>query len=317
MNTLAPRSFVVGLLLLLLTGALRADTVTKGFDNVSAPGPFAFIVPGFANGPLLNYAEVTLNGGVILTDDLFGNTATSGNNIYATCDTCTLGDNPPSGLPGFIRGVFANTVDAIDIDVINGSTASGGNFTLSARNAAGQVVDSDTRFLTTLGTGSGVGHFSVSGPGIVSFRVETDLSFYTFAVDTLVFHEQEGTWDDLGSGLAGTHGVPSLTGTGSLIADEPLTIALSGALESATTYLVVSPVTLDFFPFYGGTLVPDPNPPGTFFILATDGAGALNLPAVWPAGFPPGFELYLQCWLLDGGGPFGFAASNAIRATTP
>jgi hypothetical protein len=315
---LLPASILTAALMLCgLTTEVRADTVVKGFDNVSAPGPFAFIFPGLANGPQLNYPEVFVDGGVILTDDLFNNTATSGNNIYASCDTCLLGDNPPSGLPGFVRGFFTNTVDSVDLDVINGSTSSGGTYTLTVRNSGGSVIASDAVFLSTMGGPSPVGHLSVSVPGIASFRVDSSLTFYTFAIDTLTFHEQEGTWTNLGLGLAGTHGTPSLVGAGSLIADEPMSLDLSGALENATTYLVVSPLALNFFPFYGGTLVPDPSPPGTFFVLGTDAGGNLDIAANWLPGVPPGLELYFQHWVLDGGGPFGFAASNAVKAVTP
>ena len=126
-----------------------------------------------------------------------------------------------------------------------------------------------------------------------------------------------GCWSDLGHALAGTHGPPRLDGSGTLIAGEPATLALTGALEGSVTWLVVGVARLDYHPFYGGTLVPDIAPPGFFAPLVTDGAGALVFTAPWPVGVPSGFELYFQHWVVDPGGPHGFAASNAAAAVTP
>ena len=70
------------------------------------------IAPGFENGPVLDYADATIVGGVILNDALFGNGATSEPNILATCDTCLLGDFQ-TGLPGMITGGFTTTASSI------------------------------------------------------------------------------------------------------------------------------------------------------------------------------------------------------------
>jgi hypothetical protein len=68
-------------------------------------------------------------------------------------------------------------------------------------------------------------------------------------------------------------------------------------------------------PFKGGTLVPSPDVLIGPFPL--DGAGSLVLSAPWPAGLPGAFSTYLQEWIVDPAGPVGFAASNALSATTP
>ena len=71
-------------------------------------------------------------------------------------------------------------------------------------------------------------------------------------------------------------------------------------------------------PFLGGTLVPDVvTPPGKFLSFVTNAAGALTLGSTWPTGLPAGIDVYLQAWVQDAGAPFGYAASNALRATTP
>jgi hypothetical protein len=305
-----PRALLCGLL---LTGLTSAQQVTIDFDHVSAPGPFHFITPGLNNGPLLEYPEVTLDGGVILSDSLFGNSATSDPNIYATCDTCTLGDG--SGLPGFISGSFTFEVDAIDLDVVNGSTASAGSFTLTAFDSGGAEVASDTVVAAPMGSAGFVQHLAVSGPGVRSFTVTAVLpGGYSFAIDTLVFHEVEGSWIGLGQGLAGTHGVPSLTGLGSLQGGDTVMLSMVGALENAPTTLVVGLAELAA-PFKGGVLVPRPDIliPG----LLTGPTGRLQLSAPWPTGLPPGVSVWFQHWIVDAGGPAGFSASDALQAVTP
>ncbi len=123
-------------------------------------------------------------------------------------------------------------------------------------------------------------------------------------------------WTDLENGLAGTHGIPGLLGTGTLIGGTPVNLALTNALESTTTFLVVGVLQVDA-PFKGGTLVPDPNPPGFFVALPTRATGTLDVGGTWPAGLPAGLETFYQHWVQDAGGPQGFSASNALRGITP
>ncbi len=134
---------------------------------------------------------------------------------------------------------------------------------------------------------------------------------------SLLFNLVEPQWDDLGFALAGLHGEPELDGTGDLTAGTPVTLALANARENAVTYLVVGAAQVDL-PFYGGTLVPAFGAPlGLFVALSTDGAGGLVVGGSWPAGIPSGFALHFQHWIVDPAGPFGLAASNALRATAP
>jgi hypothetical protein len=253
---------------------------------------------------------------VILLDVLFGNSATSGPNILATCDTCLLGDGPPAtGLPGMITGAFPHAVDRIDLDVINGSTSSGGTFTLTARDSGGGTLATDSVFAATMGAGGFVQHLSVEVDGIRSFTVTTALSDgYTFAIDTLDIHRADGTWTDLGQGLSGTHGVPTLAGQGALKPGTTTRLTLSDGLENALATLVIGFSAIDQA-FKGGVMVPQPD----FLItpLALSPAGALQLAAQWPPGLPAGFGIYFQQWIVDPAGPAGYAASNGLVAVTP
>ena len=122
---------------------------------------------------------------------------------------------------------------------------------------------------------------------------------------------------NLGLALGGTYGEPSLAGSGELETGSRVSLALTGALEDATAWFVVGLVELNV-PFMGGTLVPAFNPPsGLIVVLQTDGEGEIAITDAWPAGVPPGLEIYVQYWIDDPGGSFGFAASNAIQGTTP
>lgn len=123
-----------------------------------------------------------------------------------------------------------------------------------------------------------------------------------------------GGFVTLGDGLAGTTGVPLLTGQGELLAGTPTTLSLSGAAPNTLTTLVVGLSDLSA-PFKGGVLVPTPDAilggfPTGFF-------GVVQLAGPWPPGIPSGSQLWFQHWIVDAGGPLGFAASNALRGDVP
>ncbi len=121
-------------------------------------------------------------------------------------------------------------------------------------------------------------------------------------------------WDVLGSALGGAHGEPVLTGAGTLVGGDDVTLTVSAALENAPTTLIVGFTALNV-PLKGGTLVPavDLLVSG----LSTDGTGTMVLATPWPLGLPSGLELYLQAWIVDAAGPKGVAATNAVLGTTP
>ena len=123
------------------------------------------------------------------------------------------------------------------------------------------------------------------------------------------------SFGDLGLGLAGTMGVPQLTGrldcpTGS---GQPVTLTLQGAPPSSPSFLVVGRQRIDL-PKLGGTLVPSPN-----LILRgqTDPTGAQTWSRLAPLGLPTGSVFYAQLWVRDPGAPSGGAASNAIVLEAP
>jgi len=120
-------------------------------------------------------------------------------------------------------------------------------------------------------------------------------------------------WTDLGHALAGTNGLPSLTGSGTLAGGTSFTLTLGSARQNATAFLVIGLTRIDQ-PFAGGMLVPQVD---DFFTLPTDSSGSLAINGTVPAGAPSGADLYFQYWIIDPAGPFGKAASNGLQATLP
>jgi len=119
-------------------------------------------------------------------------------------------------------------------------------------------------------------------------------------------------WFDLGHGLAGSFGVPSLEGTGTLQPGTPARIELDNARPNAASGLFIGFSQL-FAPFKGGTLVPNPD---LILLLPTDGNGEFAVTATWP-NLPSDASLTFQFWITDPAGPAGYAASNALEGVTP
>jgi len=121
-------------------------------------------------------------------------------------------------------------------------------------------------------------------------------------------------FEDLRDGLAGSTGVPQLTGSGVLATGQTVSFALAGALPGGTTSLVLGLGVLGA-PFKGGTLVPTPDilVPG----IPTDSNGFYVFGATWPASVPQGAQLFFQVWIPDATGPAGFSATNGLQVTSP
>ena len=123
----------------------------------------------------------------------------------------------------------------------------------------------------------------------------------------------DAVWIEDGPGLAGTNGVPTLSGSGELAAGVLVVLEAAGTVPGAPSYLVVGLTALNA-PFKGGVLVPDADLIiGPF---SANASGDLLLAAPWPAGAPAGVTTWWQFWFQDVGGPVGFSASNGLRATT-
>ncbi len=114
--------------------------------------------------------------------------------------------------------------------------------------------------------------------------------------------------------LAGTFGPPTLTGKGSLLAGDPVTLTVANTLPGNAVTMIIGASEVNL-PLLGGTLVPAATIvlPG----LIADGTGRLELGGNWPAGVPAMTSIYFQGWMPDAGGVQGAAASNGLKATSP
>ena len=121
-------------------------------------------------------------------------------------------------------------------------------------------------------------------------------------------------WTDLGQGLAGTNGVPTLAGQGTLCPGAPFTITLAGARTNAGATILAG-LSAVSSPFKGGVLVPSPDI--VVAGLTTGPSGSFALGSDWPTNLPSGFALILQVWVADPAGPKGYAATNGLEGVSP
>ncbi len=118
---------------------------------------------------------------------------------------------------------------------------------------------------------------------------------------------------DLGGELAGQAGFPVLLADGSLTAGTPFDWSMHQAQPGALAWIVFGFSLLDA-PFKTGVLKPTPDAlVGPLFV---DGSGQVPLVGTTPA-FGAGFDIFVQYWIEDAGGPAGYAASAGLRASVP
>lgn len=147
----------------------------------------------------------------------------------------------------------------------------------------------------------------MNGDGLV------DLPMIADGLTSLALNTGAPTYTDLGNALAGSAGTPGFDAAGALLAGEPFCWTLTDALPGTTAALVLGASALNA-PFKGGVLVPTPTIVLAGLPVGVD--GSLRVESEWVAA-SGGFDLYLQWWVTDAGGPVGFAASPGVRAQVP
>ncbi len=193
---------------------------------------------------------------------------------------------------------------------------------VSSVNGGGKVaIYLDDDFANPIGEGfPGYGNFLgvVAPAGFSSFDfrelegVPTD-AFYIFGDKFTFARDATGTWSELGGGTPGIAGVPTLSGTGSLIGGTATTVSLSGAPPSAPMLAWVSFAPVPFAAL-GGTVHAFPY--ATQIFLFANPAGAFSGTATWPALLPPGTDVWFQFIIEDLSSIHGLTLSNGLRATT-
>jgi hypothetical protein len=178
---------VIGLLmtaLLSVASGLPGNAGIVDFDSIAATGFYTDVTPGGARGPYLVFADVTFDGGVVMSNAGWNNLSTTPPNLYGTSDYHPLADN--SLLPGKITAVFNNFVSAFSFDLINGSQAAnfavnlydaGSNFLVSFIFLAGDYGSGNERtYLSTTSLPGGVKKIewlSFQGAGNIDFAIDT------------------------------------------------------------------------------------------------------------------------------------------------
>ena len=116
-------------------------------------------------------------------------------------------------------------------------------------------------------------------------------------------------WTDLGGGIPGSTGVPSLVGTGSVTAGNTVRFTASNGLANGIGLFVLGFSAINV-PLFGGTLVPSLD---ATLVAPLDSNGAWSLGFPWPAGYTPGTGFWWQLAVIDPGSAFGIAASPGLR----
>ena len=217
------------------------------------------------------------------------------------------------GAPGFLE---LCTEECNDTFMVTAKTATGlpaAGALVSLWKASMIPGQEDEVFTNAYANANGIVNLTASPltPGTLHVGVQDDDGNLTLqAVEVTM----EPVWTDLGHGLPGTLGTPSLVGLGSLTPGSMMASLLTGVVPNTTATLVFGLSTVNA-PFKGGVFVPLPH-----IVLAglpTGPLGYIHLSANWPAGVPSNSQFFLQYWMQDAAGPHGFAASNAIKGTTP
>jgi hypothetical protein len=160
------------------------------------------------------------------------------------------------------------------------------------------------------------------------FEATMDTGFDTPGVVTVMVRDADGNvathevevfmgeaWTNLGRALPGDDEPPRLAGVGSLGGGSLLRVLLADAPPSVPAWLAYG-FGVGGQPMLGGVMVPD-LVSGGLFPVTPDEFGNLELRQRWPDGVAPQTELVLQAWCVDGTGPQGFTASNAVLGVTP
>ncbi len=123
---------------------------------------------------------------------------------------------------------------------------------------------------------------------------------------------QAPRWCQLGGGIAGASGTPSLVGTGTINQLAPLELSIGGYGAPGIGALILG-VTAVNVPLFGGTLVPALD----YTVTLVGGGAPIVHDASWLAALPPGFQIWAQAAFLDLTGPQGWTASDAVSVTRP
>jgi hypothetical protein len=138
---------------------------------------------------------------------------------------------------------------------------------------------------------------------------------YPYNTETWTFID-EGDFVDLGPGIGGSLGAPTLSGSGDLSSGSPLGFTLDlGNAPPSNLGVLFAGLTNGSVPFAGGTFYPFPVL--TAAPCQTDPSGAAQFSSSIPSGVPSGTSIVLQAWFVDGSAPKGLSGTNGLEAIVP
>jgi WD40 domain-containing protein len=165
-----------------------------------------------------------------------------------------------------------------------------------------------------LGGGASVASFAEGiGPNVASiaFAPGNGTFVYGRGDGVLVLAVTPGAFVNVGPGIAGSAGMPMLTGSGDTTAGSAtgFTLEVSTVTPSAPGVLFAS-AEIGAQPLLGGVLYADP-------IVAqipayASASGTFGLHLMIPVGVPPGVHLVLQGWFVDPAAVAGASATNGL-----
>ncbi len=120
-------------------------------------------------------------------------------------------------------------------------------------------------------------------------------------------------WSQLGGGIGGDWGLPSLTGEGALLPQSVVRLELGSSPPGMAAVLIAGPLTPGT-PFKGGIFWPMPTVT-VFLVVGADGQIAIE--AHWPAGVPGTSAVCMQAWIPDDSATAGYSGSGGLKAVTP
>ncbi len=211
----------------------------------------------------------------------------------------TTGTDPSA----VIAGDFDLDYD-MDIAVVNENSS---NLTTFANDGAGSFG-----LAQIFVTGTDPGHLAMGDldrDGSVDL-VTTNESGNSISV---LVNSAVSAFSDLGFALAGSTGLPTLLGIGTLEPLSTTTAVIGNGLPNATAFLIVGVSRIDAS-FAGGTFVPALN---AILPCVLDGNGGFTFQDTWPSDATTGDTFYLQAWIIDPAGVKNFSASNALEAIAP
>jgi hypothetical protein len=150
---------------------------------------------------------------------------------------------------------------------------------------------------------------------ILAMQYDDMVAWTAAEMELLLQNLPAESWTNVGGALAGSRGLPLLSGSGLLMDGDYVTLSLSSA-QPAAPVAAIGGFSVAGAPLLGGILVPTPD----LLILnaaTVDGFGQASFSSHWPPGLPSGVKVYFQFWIRDPVAPFGYSATNGLMAEVP